>query len=118
MHDIGKLGFPQKLLEDKERNWTEQEEALFRKHPEEGQTIVGFIKNLDHVGILIRSHHEQFDGEGYPDQLSEEEIPLGSKIIAVADAYDKIVNLRANAKSYIDEYLKVRKSNIYRNIIF
>lgn len=48
------------------------------------------------MSILIRTHHERYDGQGYPDQLKEEEIPLGSKIIAVADAYDKIVNLQVN----------------------
>ena len=58
---------------------------------------------------MIRSHHERFDGQGYPDQLCEEAIPLGSRIIAVADAFDKIANLKANAKFCIDEYLKGRK---------
>jgi len=109
LHDIGKLGFPPKLVERKTNNWTSKEKALLQKHPEEGQNIVRFIKNLDHVGLLIRSHHECYDGHGYPDQLSEETIPLGSRIIAVADAYDKIVNLKINAKSYVNEYLKERK---------
>ncbi|RLC08681.1 MAG: two-component system response regulator [Deltaproteobacteria bacterium] len=97
LHDIGKLGFPQKLLERKETKWSDQDRELFRKHPELGQSTVQFIKKLDHVGILIRSHHEQYDGHGYPDQLAEEEIPLGSRIIAVADAYDNIVNLKLHA---------------------
>ena len=109
LHDIGKLGFPPQLVEDKTDNRTSKEKALFQKHPEEGQNIVRLIKNLDHVGLLIRSHHERYDGHGYPDQLSEETIPLGSRIIAVADAYDKIANLKINAKSYIDEYLQERK---------
>ena len=110
LHDIGKLGLPPKLVEDKTGNWTSQDKALFQKHPEEGQNIVRFIKNLDHVGLMIRSHHERFDGQGYPDQLSEETIPLGSRIIAVADAYDNIANLKVNAKACIDDYLKERKA--------
>ncbi len=109
LHDVGKLGLAPKLVDYKANNWTADEKALFQKHSEEGQNIVRFINGLDHVGLMIRSHHERFDGEGYPDQLSEEAIPLGSKIIAVADAYDKIANLKANAKACIDEYLKGRK---------
>ena len=106
LHDIGKLGLPEKLMNYSEKKWTPEEEALFIKHPEDAQAIVRFISSLDHIGLLIRSHHERYDGQGYPDQLSDESIPLGSKIIAVADAYDKIVNLKVNEKSCIGEYLK------------
>lgn len=94
LHDIGKLGFSEKLLKYKEDDWNGQDKALFRKHPEQGQAAVQFINKLDHAGILIRCHHEQYDGQGYPAQLAEEEIPLGSRIIAVADAYDRIVKLK------------------------
>lgn len=94
LHDIGKLGFPEKLLRYHQDKWDSHDKALFRRHPEQGQAAVQFINKLDHVGILIRSHHEQYDGQGYPDQLADEEIPLGSRIIAAADAYDKIVRLK------------------------
>ena len=67
---------------------------------------MGFIKNLQHVGALIRSHHERYDGQGYPDELSDEEIPIGSRIIAVADAYDKIIHLKSNTQQLINEYIK------------
>jgi response regulator RpfG family c-di-GMP phosphodiesterase len=82
---------------------------FFRKHPEQGQATVQFINKLDHMGILIRCHHEQYDGQGYPDQLAEEEIPLGSRIIAVADAYDKIVNLKVDMGKSIKEVAKKSK---------
>ena len=106
LHDVGKLGFPKKLIDYKENNFSPEDKTLFKRHPEEGQNIVRFIKNLDHVGLMIRSHHEQYDGQGYPDQLSGEMIPLGSRIIAIADAYDKIANLKVNATPCINEYLK------------
>ena len=106
LHDIGKLGFPQKLLEYKEDQWNPQDKELFRKHPEESQAVLQFINKLDHVGILIRSHHERYDGQGYPDELIEEKIPLGSRIIAVADAYDKIVNLKVDADKVIGRMTK------------
>lgn len=108
LHDTGKLGFPQKLLDYKENIWTKDDKDLFHKHPEEGQKIVQFINKLHDVGILIRHHHESYDGQGYPDQLSEESIPLGSRIIAITNAYDKITNLKVNSKSCINEYLKDR----------
>jgi len=94
LHDIGKLGFPAKLLQYEEDKWSPRDRDLFRNHPQAGQATVQFIDNLDHVGLMIRGHHEQYDGQGYPDQLAEEEIPLGARIIAVADAYDKLVNLK------------------------
>ena len=106
LHDIGKLGFPEAILEYKEEQWGPKEKDLFKRHPEEGQTIVRFIDKLDHVGLLIRSHHERFDGQGFPDRLKEEEIPLGSRIIALADAYDKMVFLRVKGHAWIDEYQK------------
>jgi len=96
LHDIGKLGFPPKLLEYKEDEWSTEERDTFKNHPVLGQETIHFINRLAHVGILIRTHHERYDGRGYPDRLKEEEIPLGAKIIAVADAYDKIVNLHVN----------------------
>ncbi len=94
LHDFGKLGFPETLLKHEGHDWSQEQKRLFRKHPERGQAAVQFINNLDHAGILIRCHHEQYDGKGYPDQLAEEEIPFGARVIAVADAYDKIVGLR------------------------
>ena len=109
LHDTGKLGFPKKLVGYKKDSWTSAEEDLFRSHPEEGQRIVHFINKLDNVGLLIRCHHERYDGKGYPNQLAEDEIPLGSRIIAVADAYDKIINVKINAKSCVNKYLKNQK---------
>jgi response regulator RpfG family c-di-GMP phosphodiesterase len=106
LHDIGKLGLPSKLLDYKEGKWSDQDRALFNKHPEQGQATFQFIKKLDHVGVLIRCHHERYDGRGYPDQLAEEEIPLGARIIGVADAYDKIVNLKVDADSAIKRVAK------------
>ena len=102
LHDIGKLGFPQKLLEYKEEQWTPEEKKIFQNHPRYSQETVYFVKKLDHVGIIVRTHHERYDGQGYPDQLKEEEIPLGARIIAVADAFDKIVNLQVNVGNAIN----------------
>ena len=112
LHDIGKLGLPARLLQCEEDKWSQKDRALFRNHPQEGQATVQFIDNLGHVGLLIRSHHEQYDGQGYPDQLAEEEIPLGARIIAVADAYDKIVNLNIDMKGQSGSVGRQRQASI------
>jgi response regulator RpfG family c-di-GMP phosphodiesterase len=94
LHDIGKIGFSHRLMDYKEDEWSAADKEAYRKHPRNGQDIVQFIKKLDHVGIMVRTHHERYDGLGFPDKLKDEEIPLGARIVAVADAYDKIVNLK------------------------
>ncbi len=108
LHDIGKIGIPEKLFLLDSSKMTDQEKAIYYKHPEEGQGIVKFINKFDHVGLLIRSHHERFDGRGFPDQLGGDLIPLESQIIAVADKYDKIVSLGIDKERCIKEYLKER----------
>jgi response regulator RpfG family c-di-GMP phosphodiesterase len=91
LHDIGTIGFPPSLIDKRAENrCSDQEKALYRTHPVEGQSILAFISGFDDVGLLIRHHHERYDGKGYPDQLGESRIPLGSRIIAVADIYDRL----------------------------
>lgn len=104
LHDIGKIGYPEKLLTVNYLKLNEKEKELYERHPEEGQQIVRFINKLDHVGLIIRSHHERYDGMGYPDHLSEDSIPVESQIISVSDRYDSIVNLKINADNHVKEY--------------
>jgi response regulator RpfG family c-di-GMP phosphodiesterase len=108
LHDLGKIGIPEKLFLMESGKMNDQEKALYSKHPEEGQGIVRFINKLDHVGLIIRSHHERYDGRGFPDQLSGELIPLEAQIISVADRYDKIVHLGIDKERCIKEYLRER----------
>lgn len=108
LHDIGKIGLPEKLFHIDSSKMTEEEKRLYNNHAEEGQGIVKFINKLDHVGLLIRSHHERYDGRGFPDQLSGEVIPLEAQIISVADRYDKIVHLGIEKEKCIKEYLRER----------
>lgn len=111
LHDIGKVGLPQELLECNYKDLSPQDKKLFHKHPEQGQATVQFIKNLDYVGVLIRSHHERYNSLGYPDHLTGEEIPLGARIIAVADAYDRIVDLGNDIDDSIIE-IKMKRSDL------
>ncbi len=91
LHDIGTLGLSGDLTEKHwNRRSSKEEEELYRRHPVEGQSILAFINRLDDVGGIIRHHHERYDGKGYPDGLFERDIPLGSRILAVADTYDRM----------------------------
>jgi putative two-component system response regulator len=87
VHDVGKIGIPDKILQ-KPGPLDEAEWELIRAHPVVGAQIVGRIEELGHVADVIRHHHERVDGGGYPDGLEGEAIPLASRIIAVADAYE------------------------------
>lgn len=89
LHDVGLIGIPREVIK-KKTGRTAAEEALYRQHPDLGYTILNSAPKLDQVSILVKSHHERFDGAGYPDRLKKEEIPIGARIIAVADAYDHL----------------------------
>ena len=91
MHDVGKIGVPDQIL-IKQGPLTEYEWTLIKRHPVEGARIVGQIQGLAAVADLIRHHHERMDGRGYPDGLAGEAIPLGARLVAVADTYDNIIS--------------------------
>jgi len=87
LHDIGKFNLPDDILKaDKPLGDAEWE--LIRAHPEEGARLISHIEGYGPAADLVRAHHERFDGEGYPAGLTGMRIPLGSRIISVADTYD------------------------------
>jgi len=92
-HDIGKLAIPDAILL-KPASLTEDEWALMQSHAEEGARIIDRLGFLGDAVPAIRHHHERFDGTGYPDRLEGEEIPLGARIIHVADALDSMLTTR------------------------
>ena len=90
IHDIGLIGLPRQLIkrwEESPQNLNEAERALVRHHPILGQELAGFVHRLQSVGSVIRSHHEHFDGSGYPDGLKGPAIPWLSRLLAVAVAF-------------------------------
>jgi len=89
LHDIGKVLISEHIL-SKPGRLTDQEHYFIRQHPEMGERAISDVEFLQKVKSLIRHHHERFDGKGYPDGLSGEEIPLGARMIAVAEAFDCI----------------------------
>ena len=97
LHDIGKIGIEDNILR-KPGPLNEKEWELMRKHPEIGADIVKPIKKLKNVAPLIYSHHERYDGEGYPQGLAGEKILLGARILSVADAYEAMTSDRVYRK--------------------
>ena len=87
MHDVGKIGVPDQIL-TKPAPLTAAEESVVRLHPIKGGEIVGQIEELSLVADAIRHHHERMDGSGYPDGLRGEAIPLTSRVIHIADAFE------------------------------
>ena len=98
LHDIGKIGIPDAILR-KPGNLTDAEWQIMKKHPTIGYNLLRRIKFLETAAQIILHHHEAFDGSGYPDGLSGENIPLGARIFNVADAIDAITSDRPYQKA-------------------
>lgn len=93
MHDIGKIGIPPAVL-DKAGRLNDEERALIEKHPEIGERILRPIPAFADALGIVRSHHEKFDGTGYPDRLAGDQIPWLARILAVADVFDAMASDR------------------------
>lgn len=97
VHDIGKIGVPDEVLLKPEK-LTAEEFGYAARHPEYGWAILQSIPGFEKASLLVLHHHERYDGKGYPAGLEGEEIPLGSRIVAVVDAYDAMVSDRTYRK--------------------
>jgi putative nucleotidyltransferase with HDIG domain len=93
VHDIGKVGLPPGLLE-KPGALTLEERRLMEEHSVIGERILANVEDYDEIAEIVRHHHERIDGNGYPDGLVQDGIPLISRIIAVADAYNAMTSGR------------------------
>lgn len=91
LHDIGKIGVPDAILAKSENRMTPDELDEYKLHCVRGQAAVDTIQDLQDAGLLIRHHHEWFNGSGFPDGLKGDAIPLGSQIIAIADYVDRAI---------------------------
>jgi putative nucleotidyltransferase with HDIG domain len=93
LHDVGKIGISEQILL-KPGRLTDEEFETIKSHPHIGAGILNSIEFLKNVCEIIKHHHERYDGRGYPDGLAGSEIPLGSRIICVADSFDAITSQR------------------------
>jgi putative nucleotidyltransferase with HDIG domain len=102
LHDIGKIGVPDAVLH-KNGPLTPEEQAIMHRHPEIGQRIIGHIGYLRKATEIVRSHHEHFDGSGYPRGLRGEDIPHGARVFAIADALDALTVKRPYREALVFE---------------
>jgi diguanylate cyclase (GGDEF)-like protein len=99
LHDVGKLIVPAEVL-NKPGKLTEDEWALVRQHPAAGEKLLADVQFPWDVAPMVRGHHERWDGQGYPDGLSGERIPLAARILCVADVYDALTTSRSYKRAF------------------
>lgn len=102
LHDIGKIGVPDRVLL-KEGSLSDEEFSWIRMHPEWGWTAVRNVDDFRRASLVVLHHHERMDGGGYPGKLRNTEIPLGSRIIAVADSFDALTTDRPYRKGRTEQ---------------
>lgn len=99
LHDIGKIGVPDSIL-TKPGPLSDEEFGVVKKHPETALEILGHVSFLADVKPMILHHHERFDGTGYPYGLAGDQIPIGARVLCVADAVDTMRSRRSYKKPY------------------
>jgi len=102
LHDAGKVGIPRCIL-DKPGPLSDLEYSRIKAHPGMSAALLKSVKCLEDHAPMVRHHHERFDGNGYPDRLKGESIPIGSRILAVADTYDAMTSDRSYRKGLPDK---------------
>jgi HD-GYP domain-containing protein (c-di-GMP phosphodiesterase class II) len=112
LHDIGKIGVPDSIL-NKPASLTNEEYAIVKRHPEFGWAVIRNLPGLEHAGLYVLHHHENFDGTGYPARLKGTEIPIGSRIVSVIDAFDAMVSSRPyrNGLPLAEAFRRLRESS-------
>ncbi len=103
LHDVGKIAVPESIL-NKPGKLTDAEFQLIKEHPSRGEAILRPVIELKEMARVVRAHHERYDGSGYPDKLRGREIPLGARIMAIADTYDSITSERPYRKAASHRY--------------
>jgi response regulator RpfG family c-di-GMP phosphodiesterase len=131
LHDVGKLGTLPALLSKLPEEMSESELSDFRQHPLRGEAMFAQVEELSDILPLIRWHHEAFNGSGFPDGLKGEQIPLGARLIAVADLIEKsarsvrrrradfaLMNARYHAGALLDPQLIAKFHSITKIVFF
>ena len=93
LHDLGKISVPETIL-TKPGALSPEEWEIMRRHPVASAQIVAPLEFFDQGAVILRHHHERYDGSGYPDGLRAEMIPIGARIVAIADVYDALTSDR------------------------
>jgi len=103
LHDVGKIGVSDPVLL-KEGRLTDEEFGEIKKHPEYGWMVLRNVEGLKEASLIVLHHHERLDGKGYPGRLKGDAIPMGSRIIAVADTFDAMTTNRPYRKALTEDF--------------
>ena len=103
LHDVGKIAVPESIL-NKPGKLTKEEFEVIKEHPVRGEAILSPVIELKEISRVVRAHHERYDGTGYPDRMKGREIPLGARIMTIADTYDSITSERPYRKAASHRY--------------
>lgn len=103
LHDIGKIGIPENVLK-KQGKLTDEEYEIIKTHVEKSVEMIRFLPNMDYVIPAVVSHHERYDGKGYPNGIKGTAIPILGRILTVCDSFDAMVSRRAYKKALSVEY--------------
>jgi len=91
LHDVGKIGLSDRILAIKYYELPLSEVKLYKKHCTMGQMSLTISQELESVGAIVRSHHEFFDGTGFPDKLGGDSIPIGARIVGLVESYEELI---------------------------
>lgn len=118
LHDVGLIGLPGILLEKSTQEMNGEEKKLYYSHPERGEMILSQIDLLRPVATLVRLHHEQPNGRGFPDGLSKEQIPLGALVVSAASHYDNMVHQqKLDFESIINKIQQLRGYQLTSDLV-
>ncbi|MBZ0264887.1 response regulator [bacterium] len=114
LHDLGKLGIPRDVIDKKVGALTDSEKRMLRNHPVAGSEILMEMDIFETAAKIIRHHQERWDGKGYPDGLSGENIPASSRLIAICKSFDRLFNIeRGNNRGTIKDHFKSNSGTLY-----
>ncbi len=116
LHDIGKIGIREEIL-NKQGPLTDEEFEHVKNHTVTGSQILAPLAHLKHIIDIVRSHHERWDGKGYPDGLTSEEIPLGARIIGAVEIYDALTTSRPYQEKMVPELAIERLRDLVGTVI-
>lgn len=116
LHDIGKIGIREEIL-NKQGPLTNEEFEHVKNHTVTGSQILAPLGHLRHIIEIVRSHHERFDGKGYPDGLSGDQIPVGARIIGAVEIYDALTTSRPYQEKMVPELAIERLRDLVETVV-
>ena len=105
LHDIGMVGMPEKIITGNPEYFSSDDKIIYIKHPLIGEKIINSAYNLKRISKIIRSHHEHFDGTGFPDEIKGDKIPFGARVVCILSDYDSCLFKRGFSLQETKDFL-------------